>query len=484
MMDDPLAAVDTHVADHLFQECIKKRLAKKTRILVTNQLHRLRNVDRIFYLSENTIKECGTYDELLSAGAQFAQMTERLSLDAKKRSSTADEAELTVHDEVAVKTSENQPAETAKKEEAKTLIQEEERGHGRVGWDAYWYYYKAVGTKLFSFAIVANMIGAASVASTIGAFILADWSQAWLIDYILIRKGLSTKEIQLEHTYEYLWHYSLTISLGFVATLFAAYFLALTRVSGSRTMHNSMINGMVNAPVSYFDVTPLGRIINRFSSDMGTADYQLSIMINFLFVMVMGVACCLFALIKSTGGYLLILIVPVMVTYYYIALYIQCTQIKVKRLEATCRSPIYSNFSEVLAGLATIRAYRQEKRFSEINLQLVKNHVAAFLTTTGGLQAWMTVRLNSISACLSLAVCVCAVYIKDLMTAGEIGLALSYSMSIVQLLSFLITMSTEVQSLMNSVERIKVYADGGVPKEASQLYNPNKKAVNGKDMVR
>jgi ATP-binding cassette subfamily C (CFTR/MRP) protein 1 len=173
-----------------------------------------------------------------------------------------------------------------------------------------------------------------------------------------------------------------------------------------------------------------------------------------------------------------------MILYYYVALYIQCTQIKVKRLEATCRSPIYSNFSEVLAGLATIRAYRQADRFAEINHKLVSDHVAAFLTTTGGLQAWMTVRLNSMSAFLCLAVCICAVYIKDLMSPGDLGVALAYSMSIVQLLSFLITMSTEVQSLMNSVERIKMYADNGIPTEASQLYNETKKAVNGNAMVK
>ena len=234
-------------------------------------------------------------------------------------------------------------------------------------------------------------------------------------------------------------------------------------------MHESIVRGVAQAPISFYDVTPLGRIINRFSNDMFNVDYTLTLLLMFTIVIFMGVVVAFFALAVTTKGIMLILIIPLFIYYLRIAYSTQSFQIKVQRLEANCRSPIYSNFTEVLYGLCTMRAYGQEKRFLEMNQRLVNTQIAPFLTSRAGLPAWLTLRLNIIGALMNLAVCLIAVLVPNIMNPGVLGLALTYSISVVQSMNFFIVIGIEVQSMMNSVERIQFYSDGitgGIPKEA------------------
>jgi ATP-binding cassette subfamily C (CFTR/MRP) protein 1 len=87
MMDDPLAAVDSHVADHLFYQCIKgSLLSTKTRLLVTNQIHRLKDVDHVLYIEDGTIREQGSYDALVALNGTFCALIERLAVSSESAS--------------------------------------------------------------------------------------------------------------------------------------------------------------------------------------------------------------------------------------------------------------------------------------------------------------------------------------------------------------------------------------------------------------
>jgi ATP-binding cassette, subfamily C (CFTR/MRP), member 1 len=139
LLDDPLSAVDAHVGRTLLEECICGLMAKKTRILVTHQLHVLPRADRIFCMHQGKIVEQGTYDELIARGGAFARLIEDYGGNEEEKKEEEDEAEEDAIEEPEEKKD--------KKPQAKpqALMQVEERAVGSVSWSVYGEYAKAGG---------------------------------------------------------------------------------------------------------------------------------------------------------------------------------------------------------------------------------------------------------------------------------------------------------------------------------------------------
>ena len=149
-------------------------------------------------------------------------------------------------------------------------------------------------------------------------------------------------------------------SLIFAVTRAYAFLQVLLRCS--ERLHNKMVLAILQAPVLFFDSNPVGRILNRFSKDVGCLDELLPR--NFL----LSIQCVLMVFASTiiptiTNPWLLFLVIPLIVLVLCISTYYLKTSRELKRLESICRSPVFSHFSETLNGLDTIRTRGRQKDF-------------------------------------------------------------------------------------------------------------------------
>ena len=130
----------------------------------------------------------------------------------------------------------------------------------------------------------------------------------------------------------------------------------------SKTIHRKTITTVMHAPMSFFETTPLGRIMNRFSKDIDTIDNTVSDTLR-QFLMTLANVIGAFVLIAIIIPWFLVAVAVIVVGYYGFALYYRSSARELKRLDAILRSSLYAHFSESLTGLATIRAYGETGRF-------------------------------------------------------------------------------------------------------------------------
>lgn len=239
--------------------------------------------------------------------------------------------------------------------------------------------------------------------------------------------------------------------------------LAHHRLGTSALLHEQLLSRTLGAPISFFDVTPVGRILNRFSSDMSTIDEELSQTISQVLNSFFACLGSIGAIAGATKGTFLILLVPLMFLYTRVQSYFRKTNTTVARLESVSRSPIYADFSQALSGISSIRAYKDAQRFIlHLEAQLDNNSIAAITAQLAG--QWLAIRLDVLGASISFFVALIAVTSGGFIPAGYMAIGLLYSFQLITFLKFAVRMSATGEAQMNSVERIKYYIDN-VPQE-------------------
>jgi ATP-binding cassette subfamily C (CFTR/MRP) protein 1 len=253
---------------------------------------------------------------------------------------------------------------------------------------------------------------------------------------------------------------------SFLSMLGGAFMFANVRVKVARNTHAHMLKRVLYAPVSFFDVTPLGRILNRFTSDQKSVDFFLSIMMMWSVVVTNMLISAFLAMAASTQGLLLIVFVPLGISYYYMVNWVRHVSIELQRIEANARSPIYTSFSEILAGLITVRSFQEEPRFMEKQMSALDGHIQPYFMVRGVLLPWLTLRINCMSAVLLGSIGAFALFLpRGFIEPGLLGVAMTYSLIVDNFLRIVVFISIELEVQMNSVERIKYYGDK-IPVEA------------------
>lgn len=262
LMDDPLSAVDSHVSKHIFNRVISNRtglLKNRTRLLVTNNISLLPEFDQIIVLNHGTISETGTYSELMSNSGKFSDFVREFASNEKQENELDSSTEL--HRSSSL--SKDDPSTPiAKKSIDKKLIEIERTETGEVKFSVYITYFRSL-TCLWVLIILFGFIGmqTASVFSNV-------WLAIWSND--LISANITDNEIQLRN------HRLIVYGgLGFIqafCVLIGAIALANGVVHSSRTLHRILMERIMRSPIQFFDTTPLGRIVNRFSKDIDTVD--------------------------------------------------------------------------------------------------------------------------------------------------------------------------------------------------------------------
>lgn len=168
------------------------------------------------------------------------------------------------------------------------------------------------------------------------------------------------------------------------------------------------------------------------------------------------------------------LIVPLSLAYYWIQRYYLRTSRELKRLDSVSRSPIYAHFQESLGGMSIIRAYRQQGRFKLENEWRIDANLRAFFPSVSA-NRWLAVRLEFIGAVVILAAAgfsIISVANGSGLSAGLVGLAMSYALQITSALNWIVRQTVEVETNIVSVERVLEYAR--LPSEAPEII-PNKR---------
>ncbi|KAH0407181.1 ATP-binding cassette glutathione S-conjugate transporter, partial [Aureobasidium melanogenum] len=248
-------------------------------------------------------------------------------------------------------------------------------------------------------------------------------------------------------------------------------------IEASRKLHERMAYAIFRSPMTFFETTPAGRILNRFSSDIYRIDEVLARTFNMLFVNSARALFTLVVISTSTPAFIA-LIVPLGGVYLYIQRYYLRTSRELKRLDSISRSPVYAHFQESLSGISTIRAYQQSKRFAMENEWRVDANLRAYFPSINA-NRWLAVRLEFIGSVIILAAAgfaIISVSTGSHLSAGIVGLAMSYALQITQSLNWIVRQTVEVETNIVSVERVLEYAR--LPSEAPEIISKHRPPVS------
>ncbi|KAL4217443.1 hypothetical protein ACF0H5_023893 [Mactra antiquata] len=517
LLDDPLSAVDSHVGKHIFDKVIGNDglLKNKTRILVTHGIHWLPSVDLIFVVNDGKISESGSYEKLLSHDGAFAkflqiylieqedsdngeedeeeqeikkQILQRLAsiqsdsdtelaekyLLIRSRSHKGSESDKGHHTEMS-RTYNREMLEKEEKPVKSKLIEEEELEVGNVKLSVYMSYAKAVGCKSsFMIVLLFGLYQAFSM-----------WSSIWLTDWTsdpdlqnLTKWPANSTERRHKNDY-YLGIYG---SFGIVqAIMVTGYAIVQTVrcVRAAKILHKNMLKNVLRGPMWFFDTTPVGRIVNRFSQDVESVDNKLPYIFLELLYSLFNVLA-IFIIIAYSTPIFLSLIVPIGFFYTLLQRFYIVTSRQLKRLESKTRSPIYNNLGESLMGASVIRAFKVQDRFIyESEKRVDSNQEYNFASNTAN--RWLGFRLEVMGAFIVLVASLFSVIERNNINSAIVGLSVSYALQITGNLNWLVRMISDFETSIISVERIGQYTANPTEAVLHTDYSPSKVwPANGK----
>ncbi|XP_049425689.1 ATP-binding cassette sub-family C member 4-like [Epinephelus fuscoguttatus] len=468
LLDDPLSAVDAEVGKHLFEQCICGLLKNKTRILVTHQLQHLNAADQILVLKEGRIMAQGTYNELQSSGLDIVSL-QKISEGQERLSRSGDSDRQSLLSQRTIQSQSSQssllPPESSRVDqlpvETVYTMSEETRAEGNVRSQIYLKYFTA-GCNPLVFMVIVLISVTAEVAYIVQDWWLVYWARADSFNSTVSAVSIETRTNATRSGQEFELKFYLGIYAGLTA---AAVVFGYTRsllifhglVRSSQALHNSMFSVVIRTPVRFFDVNPIGRILNRFSKDISQMDSMLPItFVDFyqLFLQNIGVV----AVAASVIPLILIPVIPLLFVFLYLRRFYLHTSRDVKRLESTTRSPVFSHLSSSLQGLGTIRALSAEERLKkafDAHQDLHSEAWFLYLMTS----RWFALNLDSICSMFITFTSFGCILLRDGLKAGEVGLVLTYAVTLVGNFQWTVRQSAEVENMMTSVERVVEYTE-------------------------
>uniref|UniRef100_A0A8C7NBR0 Canalicular multispecific organic anion transporter 2-like n=1 Tax=Oncorhynchus kisutch TaxID=8019 RepID=A0A8C7NBR0_ONCKI len=457
LLDDPLSAVDAHVAKHIFDQVIgpEGALQGKTRILVTHGISFLPQVDNIVVMVEGRVSEMGSYQELLKQNGAFAEFLRNYSLEdiieedeATGRttcyySTGVFESYPTMSVALLVFCSTHAESDSEKKlPKVEKLIQAETAETGRVS-RVFWEYAKAVGPLLSLF--ICFLYGCQSAAS-IGANV---WLSQWTND--------AAQNVTQENVSMRVGVYAALGMAQGLLVMVSSFTLAMGNIGAARKLHYALLDNKFHTPQSFFDTTPIGRVINRFSKDIYVIDEALpSTVLMFLGTFFSSLSTMI-VIVASTPIFAVV-IAPLAFIYIFVQRFYVATSRQLKRLESVSRSPIYSHFSETVTGSSVIRAYCRHDAFVLMSDMKVDENQKSYYPGIVS-NRWLGVRIEFIGNCIVLFAALFAVIGKDKLNPGLVGLSVSYALLVTMSLNWMVRMTSDLESNIVAVERVKEYSE-------------------------
>lgn len=245
----------------------------------------------------------------------------------------------------------------------------------------------------------------------------------------------------------------------FLSLFFSAIFATFVRLlmfnfSGlraSKVMFDDLLDTILHAPMAFFDTTPIGRIMNRFSKDMYTVDEQLVVSGRSYFSTMAAVLSTIVVVTSVTPKFVFGLI-PLLFFYMHQHNFFTITYRELKRLDSVSRSPIYALLSETLDGVLTIRAFGAEENLNKRMINMINVQQTAYRLTFAA-QCWLSVRLEFCGTMIVFVACFVSIIQHgarggDEIFAGLAGLSISFALSITQSLNWTVRMASDLEANM------------------------------------
>ncbi|XP_067941485.1 ATP-binding cassette sub-family C member 2-like isoform X2 [Watersipora subatra] len=507
LLDDPLSAVDIHVGKHIFEHVIGPNglLKDKTRLMVTHGMHWLPHMDEIYVIDNGRLSQLGAYNLSAANTAHYPKYIESYLRDdeaaqellnnknvlgkekehmdklnniqlpkytlenfkEKRKSFNKNiKKEQEAGDSVSMTSRSQNGSEDDK--DSDVFDEQEQVKMGNVSWSVYKAYLKAMGLKMVSICVLC-MIGSTGLDLTYSI-----WISKWTGDEVFQNSSQASTEQRASAMEKYLIILSF-IGLGQMLTVLSYTLLAAyCFCQASSNLHKSLLNNILKAKILFFEIKPLGMILNRFSKDVDIVD-------NTVGWSVLDVSSVLALLAASVGGIVyatpmfVLAIIPMAAFYIYIQRFYISTGRQLRRLSSKASSPIYAHLSETINGCQTIRAFGHQKRFMQENIDNIeKLNIYQYYKQSANI--WLDVRMYFFSGLLiflTALFCVISMEIPILhMSPSMVGLALSLVLQVTENLASIVWTASKLETDTVSVERIKEYAEVDTESDWTTDANP------------
>lgn len=414
ILDDFLSALDAHVAAYIIKHCIFGFLKQKTRVIVTQNKCLLEKANRIIHVANGT---ASTVD----------------LMNDDEDSYTDDEMEF------------GSPLRrTPTQVHVDSCLDEEIKEEGNISASVIGCYWNSMG----------KVLGLMVILSVIGMQLTRNLTDTWLAHWVSVTGGNSTDSP--DETNYFLENYTFLAITNSAVTLVRSFLFAYAGIKAATLIHTKLLSRVFATKIQFFDVTPLGRILNRFSSDTYTIDDSLPFILNIFLSCLAGLLGSLIVSLYALP-WLGLIIAPLVPIYFDIQNKYRNSSRDIKRLSSNALSPLYAHFTETLQGLPTIRAMRATTRFQQDFSVKLEESIRAQLTSSAA-SCWLSMRLQLLGAAIvGGAGVLTAMTSAHTTSPGLVGLAISYALSISNLLSGVLSSFTETEQEMIAVERVKQY---------------------------
>lgn len=500
LLDDCLSAVDSHTALWIYENCISGPLMQnRTCILVSHNVAlTVQNADWVILMENGRVKKQDAPEKLLSSGDLGADDLVKNSVLNSRNQSTSDlkaldnkearnndlKAKSAVID-AKLKAANDKHTDEAEvsdiqKSDGK-LVEDELKAEGAVSLSVYLGYFKFFGGFTIWFFMLSSYILSQAV-YVFQSYWLRKWSldsensqAAYVISYginavkpavdavrlsFIVQSVIGAREVvqayrEENSTMYYLITYGI---IGVVYSIIASAKILITFYAGvdaSNRMFIKVLESVLNAKLRFFDKTPIGRIMNRFSKDIEAVDQDLTGFAEYAFICLIQCASTLFLITIITPGFLIFAFLIAFVYYVIGVLYVSLSR-ELKRYESITKSPIHQHFSESLSGIATIRAYGVESRFMKQNLSKIDANNKPFFYMWVA-NRWLSLRIDAAGALVMFFAGIFVILSIGKIDAGLAGLSLTYAIAFSESALWIVRLYSNIEMNMNSVERLQEY---------------------------
>ncbi|KAJ6976843.1 ABC transporter C family member 10-like [Populus alba x Populus x berolinensis] len=451
LLDDPFSAVDAETATSLFNEYITGALSGKTVLLVTHQVDFLPAFDSVMLMSDGEILQAAPYHKLLSSSQEFLDLvnahketagSERLPEANALQRQGSSAREIKSYEEKQLKTSQGDQ-----------LIKQEEKEIGDAGLKPYIEYLNQnKGYLYFCLAAFGHLL-----------FVTGQISQnSWMAANV---DDPQVSTLRLIVVY---------LSIGVISMLFLlcrSIFTVVLGLQSSKSLFSQFLLSLFRAPMSFYDSTPLGRILSRVASDLSIVDLD----VPFSLIFAVGATTNSYSnlgVLAVVTWQVLFVSIPMVYLAIRLQRYYFATAKELMRINGTTKSLVANHLAESVAGALTIRAFEGEERFFAKNLHLIDINASPFFHSFAA-NEWLIQRLETFCAAILASAALCVVLLPPgTFSSGFIGMALSYGLSLN--MSFVMSIQNQcmVANYIISVERLHQYMH--IPSEAPEVVEDNR----------